>query len=213
MSRKDILSRLKTACQKTGKEYVLPNEEKCIDLSGILLVIIGDNPGQKELEEKKYFVGSQTECIRVLFQKIFGEKYREKVLFLNKTPIFSNITNSLKKSENINNTQEIMAELVRSIAEEKKIPIWVMGVSQLNNLFKTFYERIKDIEEVAVFYHPSRGWFLRTDLKDALKKTKLTKKEFEQISFSPDNAKTLLRELEKIGKERKDKLYKVSKNL
>ena len=206
----EIFEELKKACssakEKYGMESVLPDEDLCQTPKNIQCIIVGDNPGKEEVKEGKYFWGPQTHYMRDFLEKVYGEDYEKKVLLLNKTPLSTPNTIDLKKikgEDPLKETQLKMADLIQEITKMNRVPVWIMGTSQLKGLFENFYESVKEMPNVVVFNHPSRSWFLRTDLKEAMAKEKLTKKDFKEIKLSTHESERLLKELQRIGTERK----------
>ena len=210
----DILKELKELCE--GHDSVLPNEKCLGKLDNLEYIIIGDNPGREEragvnqkilsryeyLFDQQYFIGNKTNYIHEFFRRIYktdGKDYKKYVLFLNKTPISTDNTPSLKKIKNdpvFLKTQEKMAELINEIIlKTKSVSVWIMGYTYLESWFKTFWDGLENKNVVYIFKHPSRTWFLR-DVEKVLNK-KITKAEFNK--FSGAECKALLEKLKVIG--------------
>lgn len=194
-----------TCSHEKSEKFVLPDQLKGITPSkirDIKYIIVGDNPGKEECALNRYFIGNKTNYIRTFFEKIYGKNYERYILFLNKTPVHTNKTVLLKGHSGIEETQKIMAELICDIERINSVPIWIMGHSHLKDLFKAFWLKIKDMNNVFVFNHPSRTCFLR-DVERALERKKVTKDEF--CHFSSSECEEVLKKIQgtKLGHKEK----------
>ena len=192
------IDKLKQVCLPK-EEFVLPDQlEKLTPakIKDIEYIIVGDNPGEEEHLLNRYFIGNNTNYIRNFFKTIYGENYEKYVLFLNKTPVYTKRTDLLKGHRGLG-TQEKMAELIIDIEKRKPVPVWIMGHSHLKDLFKIFWSKIKNMNNLFVFNHPSRTHFLRDVEKAFGGGRKITKDEF--CHFSPKECEKVLKELQREG--------------
>lgn len=136
---------------------------KSLKTEDLEYIIVGDNPGQTEKEQQLYFLG-RTKYIRSFFESMLGEKWKKKVLFLNKTPIFSKETVDLntENKKALEETQKFMAELIISLHSDlKKCQLWIVGHSQFKNgIFATFGSIINGVSDeqkirICLLKHPS----------------------------------------------------------
>lgn len=199
----DILKDLKELCKKY--DSVLPDEKYLSKLDNLEYIVVGDNPGKTEMKTQQYFQGENTNYIRHFFKKIYCNDYEKKVLFLNKTPIYTDITSDLSKfSKECDATQIEMADLIKNISVQTGAHVWIFGFSKMHTLFKKFWInlndwKIMDPNKIYVFYHPSRGWFWRKNLSPLL--PKMTLKEFKEDNNLFGDQAEILKNLEKMGKE------------
>ena len=177
----------------------------------IKYIVVGDNPGKTEYDgkndkkedtpEQGYFIG-RTKYIKDFMNKLVNNK--NEVLYLNKTPFWSNRINDLKKSKDVEESCQLMAKLVCTIYHENKkdhdCKVWILGYESMQegeNLSK-FWERLKEymkdnMEDVFCFRHPSGNWFCR-DFMDAIME-----------SIEPKQAKQYAKRLEDCAKNKSDR--------
>lgn len=154
---------------------------KRLQVDNLKYIIVGDNPGETEREQQLYCVG-RTKYIRMFFECILGQGW-QKMLFLNKTTIFSKETDDLKtnNTEALEETQRGMANLILALHRDlKKCQLWILGYSQLEKgIFKVFGEHLNAVSEeqkerICLLKHPSyKG--MAHDILDTINKYKSIK--------------------------------------
>lgn len=191
-----------------------------INPAEIKLILVADNPGQKEQANERYLdpdgaSGTAAENFLVKKSPLYEiREFRKNVLVLNKTPIHTPGTGGLsdlcrreKKmgghaiKDELTKSQEFMARLLFAFQKSlpKNVPVWIVGSSKLNSLFKPFTKTLCDLykdepklrEDVLIFNHFSFGGFS----KDLLK-------ENAEWKFLPTGE--LMQLLKKIGSKRRD---------
>lgn len=113
-------------------------------------IIVGDNPGKEEAEKGQYLIGPAGRICRKFFaeHKLVNDFGRE-VIILNKMPIHTPRTNNLRiyqkrYHELFTDSQQYMAELIFEIHQLwPGSHLWIIGHSQLDQLFAPFTNRIK----------------------------------------------------------------------
>jgi len=180
----------------------------------IKLIIVADNPGNKEAIEKRYLVGGAGEIARAFFKITFNDlriNMKENVLVLNKTPINSSNTSDLKNIYNnikgkgiLNDTQEWMAKTIYKLHQILECDLWIIGSGNFEKIFEKFKETINGAynesenekwKRVFVFKHFSYGWFFR---------------DFEKYKKNEENLKNgenLKEYLKKIGTEKRVDIF------
>jgi len=173
------------------------------DWKKIKLIIVADNPGKKEAEQKRYLVGGAGEIARGFFRIAYNDlkiNMEGDVLLLNKTPIYSSNTNSLKNIYNdnkgreiLNDTQDWMAKKIYELHQILECDLWIIGSGNFEKFFEKFKETLNNVykenekwERVFVFKHFSYGWFFRDFekfeydgiLKECLKQKGIENREF-----------------------------------
>lgn len=144
---------------------------RTLDHNKLKFIIVGDNPGKKEFEQNKYFVGQSGAQLRNHFEKGgLVENFDEECLIINKTFLSTEKTNDLKNIKN-----EIGAESfdkillhsayeITSYSKSLDLPVLIFGKSQLGKgkIFHPFWEKLQEIcepEKIFVFKHPSNSGF------------------------------------------------------
>lgn len=146
--------------------------EKIYDYSNLEFIVVGDNPGNEELKQKRFFIGTSGQKLRNHFQfNNLTDNFDEKCIVFNKTFISTAKTQDLeviKKKigeELFNNIQIHIAKEVASISNKFNIPILVFGKSNIgpNLLFDSFWGELNKAtnnkENILVFNHPSHDHF------------------------------------------------------
>ncbi len=150
-------------------------------------IVVGDNPGIKEAELEKYFVGKSGVVLRNFFKNELNIQYFDKeIIVLNKTPIHTKSTNDLKVIDKkiLEESVDFSASIIVAVAKKLDIPILLFGKSGF--LFKPFLDKIKDKNvEIRLYNHPSYG--------------NLSKQWKEFLKINPNEEKIVL--FEKLGKK------------
>lgn len=128
-----------------------------INPSEVKYILVGDNPGQSELETGYYLIGKAGQVARNLFCQM-GIDFDSQVLVLNKTVVFTKQTAGLKgllktNPEIINETQIYMAEMICRLQEILGCPVLIVGISDVRkadgtwlkskSLFRPFFSVIQ----------------------------------------------------------------------
>jgi len=174
---------IKSNKNKTNKVKMVWNDDlkKFIKddslLKKVKLIIIGENPGNSELKHKKYFYefGRSGKILRALLSSC-DNNYDEKVMFFNKTPIYSSNIKKLKElrinNENLFDSAELIcAETISNIVTELKktndLNILFIGLSdgkfkfnKIKNMFEYNYDPNKEL--FSVFFN---SFFKITDIE------------------------------------------------
>ena len=161
--------------------------------SEIKMILVGDNPGRREQESRRYLVGPSGKIAEKFFRDNpeLGIDFRKNVLILNKTPIHTPRTADLKSLYAIGgkqvealilSTQQVMAKLLyefwQALNAHRKnrecCGIWIIGYSEMKKggIFEAYTETLKDLcksnptfkENINFFRHFSMNQFT-IDLK------------------------------------------------
>jgi hypothetical protein len=119
------------------------------------LVIVGDNPGKKEKQDKIYFhprgfAGKKARYFIKKFIKSNDKDYydTESVLLMNKCPFYSNQTHQLLINQQtkiaIQNAVSATVEALKELKENFEVPILITGCSA-NGLNKIFFKTLAKI--------------------------------------------------------------------
>lgn len=165
-----MITKFNSLLDKLGIKYCF--NEQDYDFSKLKFIVVGDNPGDTEYLQKRFFIGSSGQKLRNHFI-INGlvESFDDECIILNKTFISTKRTDDL---ENVKNTigcdlfDQILISCAQTIAQlsnQYNIPILIFGSSKIgpNLLFDKFWKTLTDnIEKksrVLVFKHPSYDHF------------------------------------------------------
>jgi len=160
------------------------------EIKNLKYIIVGDNPGKKECNEKKYFIGPSGQILRNHFKKFhIVTDFDNECIVFNKTFIYTEKTKELKNidKEILNETQDYCATEISKLSNEKQIPILIFGKSNIckGELFEKFWTRlfkeVIDKKNILVFSHPSYGNFSK----------EWKKIDKEGITFQNDNEKLI----------------------
>lgn len=163
-----IYERITKELEKYNIQYCF--NEQDYNKADLKYIIVGDNPGKKELEDRKYFVGKSGQALRKHFENNqLIENFNNNCKVYNKTIIHTERTACLTVVKNIigedlfNDIQKCCVTEIASLANELKIPILVFGKTHLKGIFKCFWKElnvlVNDKESILVFSHPSYGCF------------------------------------------------------
>ena len=161
--------------------------------SEIKMILVGDNPGRREQENRRYLVGPSGKIAEKFFRDNpeLGIDFRKNVLILNKTPIHTPRTAELKAlctlggkelEDAIRATQRGMAKLLKDFwaslsaktGKPPGIPVWIIGYSEMKKggIFEEYTTALKTLcgaspafkERLFFFRHFSMNQFT-IDLK------------------------------------------------
>lgn len=148
--------------------------EQQYDYTKLKYIIVGDNPGIKEFEEKQFFIGPSGRALRKhFFDTQLIEDFDQECIIFNKTFIHTKNTKELKISREHVGVDYFNAILIHcakeiaNISTKLELPILIFGKSHLgpNSLFEFFWKAITEStvnkEHLLVFSHPSYNNFFK----------------------------------------------------
>lgn len=121
----------------------------------IKLIIVGDNPGEKERDCSVYFyekgqAGSRARKFAREYLDINENDKLHNVVFMNKCPIYSKNTSSLEVSDDTESDFRkslcFTVSALEKLSENKDLPILITGISS-NKLNRRFYKELFQIEK------------------------------------------------------------------
>jgi hypothetical protein len=144
--------------------------------SDIKLLLVGDNPGRREQQQRRYLVGPSGKIAAGFFAKTpeLAIDFRKNVLIINKTPVHTCRTAELKQlaaaggafspeiARAIAESQQAMAGILRDFyralsSGAYQAPIWIVGYSEMKKggIFEGYTRGIKALPFVntAVFLY------------------------------------------------------------
>lgn len=136
----------------------------------IKYIWIQDNPGYNEMLQSRYAVGASGKAGQN-FMKNSGliSDFDKEVIVLNKSPVHTKVTavlSKLKNREIQDESQKYMAELIFGMHSIFKCDLWILGISNLNGIFRTFTENMENLyknsslnKKMFLYYHFSQGQF------------------------------------------------------
>lgn len=133
-------------------------------LNDIRFIIVGDNPGEVEVKESKYFVGPSGKILRNRFLEEFKlvDDFDKSCIVFNKTVIHTKQTQELrvvKQKIGIDLFNEILyfcAKEVAEIANKKNLPVLIFGKNRVLKQFKEkLHELLNENIRVLEFNHPA----------------------------------------------------------
>lgn len=130
-------------------DFVLSRELDNIDFEKVKIILIWDNPWEKELKNNEFFSSEWTawKMARDLFNWVYSqESFTKEVLVLNKTLFHTNRTHQLKDSKWVvllKESQILMADFLFDFLKEKKVPVIVVWFAQMEWFFKPFFDIFK----------------------------------------------------------------------
>jgi len=155
----------------------------------IKLILVADNPGNKEQKKGCYLVGPAGTRARNFFNtpspytKNLGiYNFDENVIVLNKTPIYTPFTDNLSELsifEILEESQKKMARILFEFHEALNVPVWIVGLGQMKKggIFETYTKSLKELyynkkdmcKQIYFYRHFSYGWFIK-DLEEKFKR-------------------------------------------
>jgi hypothetical protein len=175
--------------------------ENCNDIK---LILVADNPGRREqaAENRSYLVGPSGKIAEGFFKKEMSIDFRKNIIILNKTPIHTPRTAELKKlcsiggdkiSNLVEHSQKEMANLVLKFYKAIKVPIWIIGYSEMKKkgIFETYTKELAlllnknliDKNSLFLFRHFSMNQFT-ADLRKQRKQLETTEDALARIGAS-----------------------------
>lgn len=183
MTKVDLIESLK----RLNVKYCF--NEKQYDFEKLKYIVVGDNPGNTEYIENKFFIGPSGQELRKFFKENnLVKDFDNECIIFNKTFIHTTKTKDLGNiipiigNELFDKIQEICAKEISDISNRYKLPILIFGKSQVaeNMLFDVFWKILNkhtlDKENILLFSHPAPPHFR---LKE---EWNLYQKEFEYNS-------------------------------
>ncbi len=154
-----------------GKIEFVYNAEQMnyLDFSQIKYILIGDNPGKNEKDDKKYFAdgrGANTAGSNARrFFAYLGVDFDKEILVLNKTPMFTKSTLELRQYKKgykgiLAESQRFMAELANDFHKclrckmyitglsgcyYKKGKVWILNNESSHAILPEFFLKIKEL--------------------------------------------------------------------
>jgi hypothetical protein len=133
----------------------------------IKYIWVTDNPGFNESLQNKYAVGISGKAGKNFMEENgFVKDYDREVIVLNKSFVHTKVTADLKKLKEYeklsDDIQIFMSDLACKLQKIFKCELWILGLSNLKKLFKTFegyLEKYGDMEQTYFYYHFSQGQF------------------------------------------------------
>ncbi|MDR2659066.1 MAG: uracil-DNA glycosylase family protein [Spirochaetaceae bacterium] len=154
----------------------------------IRLILIGDNPGRREQEKRRYLVGPSGKIAESFFERTLSIDFRKNIIILNKTPVHTPRTAGLKElcrvgGEKlklvIDDSQIKMARLAADFFCALHVPIWICGYSEMkkNGIFESYTAALRglilsgivDKNSVYIYRHFSMNQFT-IDLRQKMQK-------------------------------------------
>lgn len=148
----------------------------------IRFILVADNPGKDEVKLARYLVGPAGISARVFFERALVNDFKKEVLVLNKSPIYSNVTEDLEnlKVDDFSEQQKYMVEMIIGLQQIIGAPIIISGYSNglikrnnklvfNNKSFKPFFEEfakaVKEnrIGDYYIISHFSRNMFYHAE--------------------------------------------------
>jgi hypothetical protein len=170
---KDIIAKYKKDLQslkkkQTDLEIVINSDWDTIDDS-LKIIYCGDNPGKKEKDLKKYFVGSSGSKLKLFVSTNNARLGIEsnQFTFFNKTSFHSIKTSDITKEtdcdKSVYKSIELTVECLFQIWNIKQIPIIIFGVDEKTYIVKSFKEIIlkekysEFSKSLTILNHPSNN--------------------------------------------------------
>lgn len=157
---------LTTQLDKFGIKYCFNEQE--YDLSKLKFIIVGDNPGNTEYIEKKFFIGPSGQELRRHFRTSgLTSDFDNECIIFNKTFVHTTRTIELESIVNqigkvlFDEIQKICALEIAQISNTHNLPILIFGKSNIGPklLFDSFWKELSRATiskgNILVFNHPS----------------------------------------------------------
>ncbi len=129
-----IIEEFENKCVEWNNKYdnlffVFNNDLKKLKKEDVKYILIGDNPGNIEADKKKYLVGPAGISARIFFERYFVNNFTKEILVLNKTPIYTNVTDGLKKIDELilQETQKYIVLVITMLYKLLKKPVIISG--------------------------------------------------------------------------------------
>ncbi|WP_419957318.1 hypothetical protein [Psychrobacillus psychrotolerans] len=146
--------------RETNLKFVYNQNLDRLENNEIKYILVGDNPGENELNQNKYFVGEAGLIAKWFFKSELNiTSFEDEVLILNKTPIHSKTTNDLNDFypeylEVMMESQKYMANLIYKLQKILECRIIIVGSGGCRNSgFWDFQAQTnKNQKSLAFFY-------------------------------------------------------------
>jgi hypothetical protein len=146
-------------------------------LNDVKFIIIGENPGRSERKNGEYFseLGQAGKILKILLSG-YDENYQNKVMFFNKTTIYSNNVRSKKTA---NNTKIYLEEL-----REKNIELFDSAECICAKTISNIINKLKHTNDIRVIFIGLFGgkFVFNTDVKAFVCNNDPEKKLFTKFS-------------------------------
>ena len=157
---KKIIKTFKEKCDDWTKEYtdysiIFNKDLNNLKENEIKYILIGDNPGNIEADKKRYLVGPAGISARVFFERYLVDNFNKEVLVLNKTPIYTNVTDGLKKVDILilQKTQKYIVSIINDLYKLLKKPVIISGFAGCHKSKGGFIDKTsKDKNAVGKFF-------------------------------------------------------------
>jgi len=173
---RSMTEKLKSVAKKPNEIVYNGTLDEIKKENEIKLILVADNPGDSEREQKRYLVGNAGQIARKFFHEKLGIDFDKEVIVLNKTPIHTTTTEKLRELRNediFKESQKNMASLLFEFHKALNVPVWIVGINGLKSgIFKVYTETLKELylnansmyKNLFFFKHFSRNCF-NNDLK------------------------------------------------
>jgi hypothetical protein len=206
-------SKITNLLEEKGVKYCFNEQE--YDDEKLKFIIVGDNPGNREYIEKRFFIGPSGIELRKHFKennlcsdfdaecKIFNKCY----IHTTKTKDLENIIPIIGK-ELFNDIQIECANEIAYLSNKYKLPILIFGKSNIgkNLLFDAFWlalnKSIINKENILVFNHPAPPYFKFKEEWDGYK-----------IRFEKESNLSLLKKIGSINTQIINNKYQISNTM
>ncbi len=150
----------------------------------IKYILVADNPGNIEAQHERYLIGPAGLAARVYFERAMVSDFKKEVIVLNKTPIYTSITDKLENlKEQSQESQEYMVNLIVELSLLLNAPIIISGYSNglikrkdklafnnksLRPFFMKFADKVREkkITDYYIISHFSRNMFYHASAND-----------------------------------------------
>lgn len=200
-------SKITAILDQKGVKYCF-NEQKYDD-EKLKFIIVGDNPGNREYIEKRFFIGPSGVELRKHFKENnLCRNFDEECRIFNKSFIHTTKTKDLETivpiigKEIFEDIQFQCANEVAELSNKYNLPVLIFGKSNLgkNLLFDVFWntitQKILNKENILVFNHPAPPYFKFKEEWDFYKKR-----------FSNENPLNLLKKIGSINMQNINNKY------
>jgi len=172
MKTSEIISKLKDNYYKINKNneqcLVINKEWQSINNEKLKIIVVGDNPGEKEKEDCIYFHPEGTAGSKA--REFLARYYKDdEIIFINKCPFYSPTTNELMINEQskdaINMSLFYTVQAIKELLINSKVKVLITGCTS-NKLNRRFYRLLfkelkdwKDRKNLFFSKHFSRNHF------------------------------------------------------
>jgi len=169
---KNLINSFESQCRKwqedfkgTDLNFVYNQDLNALNPKKIKYILVADNPGKEEVKAQRYLIGSAGISTRSYFENALVKNFKEEVLVLNKTPVYTNITKDLEKyNDLISDSQIYMVNFICELHKILKQPVIIMGYS--NGLIKRKDKLVITNGVLAPFFHQFAKCVNNKEIKD-----------------------------------------------